>query len=108
MPKLYFSSEWVDQANLDEVIQLQADTMVVRADGKSYRLTQAARFLRVDGGEGDPNQLVGRVKSTAQLQAMGAEAMAESVILGDTAYGVQPGYIAEFLGQGSPLSVAFR
>jgi hypothetical protein len=108
MPNLFIPQEWVDQANLDEVIQLQEDTMFVRADGKSFRLTPAARFLQVEGGEGDPNQLVGRVKPTAQLEAMGAEAMAESVILGDTAYRVQPGFIAEFLGQGSPLSAAFK
>jgi hypothetical protein len=108
MPRLFIPAEWVDQANLDEVVQVGSDVMTVPADGKSYRLTPAVRFLRVDGGESDPNAWVGKVKTTTELEALGAEAMENSVIHGDTPYSVQPGFIAEYLGPDSPVSMAFR
>ena len=108
MPRLFLPQEWVDEANLEETVHVEGETLTVPADGKVYRLTPAVRFLRVDGGDSDPNGWVGRVKPAAELEGMGASAMENSVIHGDTAYGVQPGYIAEYQGQGSPLSIAFR
>ncbi len=63
--------------------------------GRSYALEPAVRFLKVVGEEADPNGLVHKVKSTAQLKEMGAEPVDDSCILGDTAYEVQPGFLAE-------------
>ena len=108
MPKLFISQEWVDVSNMDEKISLEGDTMVIKADGKAYQITPAVRFLLVEGGEGDPHQLIGKVKTNPQLDALNAEAMAESVILGDTAYRVQPGFSAIYSGTDSPVSASFR
>ena len=44
------------------------------------------------GGSGDPHGLLGRVKETASLAAMGAEHYMDSVLLGDSAYKVTPGF----------------
>lgn len=107
MPNLFISQEWVDLSNMDNKITLDAQQMVVKADGKAYRLTPAVRFLKLDGGD-DTAQLVGKVKTTKALEAMNADAMAESVILGDTAYRVQPGYAALYTGTDSPVSAAFK
>jgi hypothetical protein len=108
MPRLFFPQEWVDEANLEEIVRVEGDSLTVPADGKVFRLTPAVRFLKVDGGDDDPNGWVGKVKPAAELEGLGAEAMEKSVIHGDTAYGVQPGYIAEYQGQGSPISSVFR
>ncbi len=63
--------------------------------GRRYALEPAVRFLRVaDGGE-DPEGLVARVKTLAQVQAIGGEAMAGSVVLGNLAYDVEEGFLAE-------------
>ena len=108
MPKLFISQEWVDVSNMDDKVQLDGDRMVIKADGKAYQLQPAVRFLMVEGGDGDPHQLLGKVKTTAQLEALGAESMAESVLLGDTAYRVQPGFSALYTGTDSPVSTSFR
>lgn len=63
--------------------------------GRTYALEPAVRFLKVVGAEEDPHALVHKVKSVTQLRAMGAEPVGDSCILGDAAYEVQPGFLAE-------------
>jgi len=108
MPNLFIPQEWVDVSNMEDKVTLDGEQMVIKADGKAYRLTPAVRFLKVEGGDADAHQLVGKVKTTKAVEAMGAETMAESVLLGDTAYRVQPGFSALYTGTDSPLSAAFQ
>ena len=63
--------------------------------GRRYALEPAVRFLRGAGGAGDVAGLVARVKSLAQVRELGGEAMADSVVLGEAAYEVEPGFLAE-------------
>ena len=64
-------------------------------DGRSFQIRPAVRFLRVAGDEADPNGLVETVQDERALQAMGADVYMDSVILGDTAYDVQPGFLGD-------------
>jgi hypothetical protein len=99
MPGLLF----VSQAMLDSFaaqgrIDLAGNVMtVVAGDGKGrrYALEPAARFLQVVGGTEDAHALLHKVKSMAQLRALGAEPLGTSCVLGDVAYEVQPGYLAD-------------
>ncbi len=108
MPNLFISQEWVDVSNMEDKVTLDGQQMVIAADGKAYQLTPAVRFLKVEGGDSDPHQLLGKVKTNKSLEAMDAETMAESVLLGDTAYRVQPGFSALYTGTDSPISNAFK
>jgi hypothetical protein len=51
--------------------------------------------MKVLGDEKDPNGLLHKVKSVAQLKDLGAEPAGDSCILGDVGYEVQPGFLAE-------------
>ncbi|HET9598879.1 MAG TPA: hypothetical protein VFP65_25120 [Anaeromyxobacteraceae bacterium] len=85
---------WAGQRRID----LEGHVMTLRAgdgQGRSYALDPAVRFLRVVGTDADPHALVGKVKSMARLRELGAEALGDSVVLGDVAYEVQPGFMAE-------------
>jgi hypothetical protein len=85
---------WVGQGRID----LEGHVMTLRAgdgQGRSYALEPAVRFLRAVGTDADPHGLVGKVKRMAQLRELGAEALGDSVVLGDAAYEVQPGFMAE-------------
>ena len=62
--------------------------------GRSYALDPAVRFLKVVGADRDPHGLVAKVKTEAQLRALGGERMGDSVLLGDVGYEVQPGFLA--------------
>jgi len=63
--------------------------------GRAYSLVPAVRVLRVVGAESDPHGLVRKVKAEAQLRELGAEILADAVVLGDVAYEVEPGFLAE-------------
>jgi hypothetical protein len=85
---------WAEQGR----IELAGDVMTLlrgEGRGRTYALEPAVRFLRVVGAEGDPNALVSKVKPVAQLRGLGAEQVADSVVLGDVAYDVEPGFLAE-------------
>lgn len=74
--------------------------MTLSGDGRSFRLRPALRFMKVSGDGADPNALLGKVKTLSDVTALGGEQFMESVILGDTAYDVQSGFLGE------PLPVA--
>jgi hypothetical protein len=85
---------WAEQGRIDLVGNVMT-LLVGEGKGRSYALEPAVRFLRVAGGEADPNQLLARVKPLSQLRDMGAEAVADSVVLGDVAYEVEQGFLVE-------------
>jgi len=66
-----------------------------QARGRRYELDPAVRFLRVAGGGDDALGLVARVKTLAQVREIGGEPMADSVVVGEVAYEVEPGFLAE-------------
>lgn len=85
---------WAEQGKIDFVGNVM--TLLSGAGkGRSYALDPAVRFMKVLGVDQDPNGLVHKVKSVSQLKEMGAEPVDDSCILGDVAYEVQPGFLAE-------------
>lgn len=78
-------------------VEVAAGVLTVQAGsarGQRLALEPAVRFVTVAGGGLDPNGLTGKVKSAAELKAAGAELLGDSVLLGDVAYDVQPGFTA--------------
>ncbi len=85
---------WADQGRIDFVGNVM--TMLSgEGRGRSYELEPAVRFLALLGADQDPHQLLKKVKSLVQLKELGAEAIDSSVVLGDVAYEVEPGFLAE-------------
>src|SRR5512138_4028896 len=100
MGRLLFVSQamldsWAGQGKIDFVGNVM--TLLAGAGkGRSYALDPAVRFLKVLGNDSDPNGLLHKVKTVAQLRDMKAEeAVGDSCILGDVAYEVEQGFLAE-------------
>ena len=85
---------WAEQGKIDFVGNVMT-LLVGEGKGRSYALDPAVRFISVVGAEADPHQLLRKVKSLAQLRELGGEAVDASVVLGDVAYEVEPGFLAE-------------
>ncbi|MDX2013519.1 MAG: hypothetical protein SFW67_25225 [Myxococcaceae bacterium] len=93
--KLFLPQKSLEEWSMAEKADLQDGKLVVKEGGSStHPASPAVHFIKLVSGD-DTNALVGRVKTTEQLQALGAEHLADSVILGDTAYEVAEGYITE-------------
>jgi len=85
---------WADQGRIDFVGNVMT---LLSGEGRdrSYALEPAVRFLALLGADTDPHRLLKKVKSIAQLRELGADVIDASVVLGDVAYEVEPGYLAE-------------
>ena len=82
--------KWSEQGR----IQVDGHVLTILGEQKSFALTSAVRFIKMEAGE-DSAGLLAKVKTTDALKQMGAEHYMESVILGESAYQVQMGFLAD-------------
>src|SRR5262245_51329568 len=95
MARLFISQGRLDSWVLEDRIKVDGDIMTLAGDSRFFKLKPAIRFMKVSGGAEDPNHLVGKVKPVAEVEKLGGEHFMESVLLGETAYDVQTGFIGE-------------
>jgi 3-oxoacyl-ACP reductase-like protein len=82
--------KWSEQGR----IQVDGNVLTILGEQKSFALTSAVRFIKMEAGD-DNAGLLAKVKTTDALKQMGAEHYMESVILGESAYQVQMGFLAD-------------
>jgi hypothetical protein len=82
--------KWSEQGR----IQVDGNVLTILGEQKSFALTSAVRFIKMEAGD-DKVGLLAKVKTTDALKQMGAEHYMESVILGESAYQVQQGFLAD-------------
>jgi hypothetical protein len=111
--RLFWPQEQMNEWIVEEKVAIDGDVLVIHAAHKRYNISQAVYFEADVGGGADPHGLVGRVKETATLAKLGAEHYMDSVLLGDSAYKVLPGFtgrpIVEIVatrGRGADISGA--
>jgi hypothetical protein len=93
--KLFLPQTQLEEWALGDKADLKDGKLVVMAEGgASFPAVPAVHFVQLVSGE-DTHKLVAKVKTEAQLESLGAEQMADSVILGESAYEVVPGYLTE-------------
>ncbi len=91
--KLFLPQVTLEEWALAERADLQEGSLVVGSEQARFPLLPAVHFAKLVSGA-DDKMLLGKVKTSAQLQGMDAEQMRDSVILGEAAYEVVQGYIA--------------
>ncbi len=75
-------------------VVVEGNVLTILGENKDFSLTSAVRFIKMEAGE-DAAGLLKKVKTTDALKLMGAEHYRESVILGEVAYAVQQGFLAD-------------
>jgi hypothetical protein len=90
--RLFVSQAQMDQWTAGGKVGLRDDLMTVPAMNRTFRIEGAVRFIKVVDGE-DSQGLVGKVKSVIDLAALGAEHYGNSVILDETAYECEEGFL---------------
>jgi hypothetical protein len=89
--------EWLGQGRA----MLVDDELTVGPAARRFKLQSALHFVAEVAGTPDAHDLVGKVKTVEQVQAMAGEHYADSVVLGDNAYQVVEGFAGELLPGGS-------
>jgi hypothetical protein len=96
--RVFFPQAALDEWLSDNHVDLKNDELLLKSEARRYRIIEAVRILREVTGSDDPNELVGRVKSCAFLNELGAEILESSMIIGDNAYDVVQGFVGAPVG----------
>ena len=96
--RIFFPQEALDTWMIDGHVELANEELLIKAENRRYRITEAARVLREVTGTPDSFDLVGKVKSKVYLGELGAELLESSMVLGDNAYDVVPGFLGTPIG----------
>lgn len=75
-------------------IELEGETLRIPAENVTFQLTPAVRFLSLLEGQ-DTHKLLQKVKAESYVREIGGEVVTDSCLVGETAYQVQPGFLAE-------------
>jgi hypothetical protein len=90
--RVFFPQACLDQWGIEGKIEVTPTELVVLVEGRRYAITEVVRVVVEVTGSPDPHGIVGRVKSKADLETLGAEILENSMIIGDNAYDVVPGW----------------
>jgi hypothetical protein len=93
--KVFIPQDVVDSWITADKVELTGEVITFRGLAVALRLVPGFFFGQLAGGSDEEHKLFGRVKVKAAIAAMGAEVYMSSVILGETAYEAEPGFIAK-------------
>lgn len=94
MAKLFLPQSTLEEWALEDKADVRDGKLSLPGENAAFPVSAAVHFTKLVMGA-DDRRLVAKVKSLEQLQSLGAEHLADSVILGETAYEVVPGYVTE-------------
>ena len=91
---------FLSQATLEEwVVADKADVkehhLVLHGESAQLPVEDAVHVARLVSGS-DEQKLLHKVKTVGQLDALSAEQLADSVLVGESAYDVERGYLVQF------------
>lgn len=91
--RVFFPQRALDQWLAESKIDLSGKSLVIKAENRRYHVVEAMRVLQEVSGTEDLFDLVGKVKTVNFLTELGAELLETSMVLGDNAYEVIPGFL---------------
>jgi len=96
--RVFFPQAALDEWMASDRVEIERDELTILGENRRFRIAEAVRIIREVAGAGDEQELIGKVKSKNYLAELGAEIMEESMIIGDAAYDVVPGFVGAPIG----------
>jgi hypothetical protein len=96
--RVFFPQGALDQWISEGKVDIAGDELTIKPDARRYRILEAARVLAECTGLPDANELVGKVKTRLFLSELGAELLETSMVLGENAYDIIPGFVGAPVG----------
>ena len=112
-PRMFIAQSTLEAWMDSGLASLEGDAIKLERPGRTYRLEDAVRFRApvVDpasddeapssAAQGAAEQLVGKVLTERRLGELGGERLGNSVLFGQLAFDVEPGYVGTLL-EGDP------
>jgi hypothetical protein len=96
--RVFFPQAALDQWLSEGKVDLAGDELTIKPEARRYRILEAARVVVECTGLPDANELVGKVKTRRFLSELGAELLETSMVLGENAYDIVPGFVGAPVG----------
>lgn len=96
--RVFFSQDSLDHWISESRVDLVGNELVVKAEGRRYRVVEAVHVLSEVSGTPDAHEIVGKVKSVLFVSELGAEILGRSMVLGENAYEIMPGFMGTAIG----------
>ncbi len=96
--RIFFPQDSLDHWIGESRVDLVGNELVIKAENRRYRVVEAVRVLSEVSGTPDFFEIVGKVKSVTFLSELGAEILGSSMVLGDNAYEIMPGFMGTAIG----------
>jgi len=117
--RIFFPQSALDEWIADDRIELRGDELLIKGEDRRYKIIEAIRVLQEVTGAPDIYEVIGKVKTRAFMNELGAEILESSMIIGDNAYDVVQGFVGAPTGSfsdhrrvapsaGSPQSGALK
>ncbi len=97
--RVFVSQNTIDNWVLTDQVELAGDVVSIKPSNIRLQLRAASYFRSVAGGSMDTQDIIGRVKDEAEITELGGEAYMSSVVIGEAAYDIEPGFVAIPVGQ---------
>lgn len=91
--RLFLSQERLDLWIEADRADFEGDVLILIPSGYRLRMKPGVYVGEEATGEADAHGLVGKAKDMEQLDALGAEHVSGSILLGDNAYNVVDGFL---------------
>lgn len=103
--KVFISQGAIDTWVSSEQVEIAGNLLSFRTRAGGLELVPASLFQRISAGQTDPHTLVGKVLDEEAILALGGETYMTSVLLGEIAYDVEPGFVGIPAGGTEPRTV---
>lgn len=104
--RVFFPQEALDTWVVTGSVELQDQDLLLKDEGRRYRLSEGARVVAEVTGETDAFDIVGKCKTLVFLQELGADILERSMIIDNNAYDIIPGFLGAPVGgaEDAPVS----
>jgi hypothetical protein len=92
--RLFLSQATLEEWALADKADVQEQHLVVHGESARLPVEDAVHVARLVSGS-DEQKLLHKVKTASQLDTLKAEQLADSVLVGESAYDVQRGYLVQ-------------
>lgn len=94
MTKLFLPQKTLEDWAVADKADIKEGRLVISPEKSTFPVTGAVHFTKLVSGT-DEHKLLSKVKTKAQLDKLQAEQLADSAIVGESAYEVVEGYLTE-------------
>jgi len=92
MSKVFFPQALLDHCVVEGLAEIRPGELVLVPFDRKYVVAESIRVVEEVTGQADPHGFIGKVKVKKVLEEMGAEIVEDSMLIGENAYAIIPGF----------------